>query len=191
MTQEPVLDRPGAGLPTPELWIARILLAYRIRTGSRDAFLSRFQEERARIRGLVANSPPEHRSVRVLIPRLRGLEDSSRHWSIWMTLDHLRITNEAFARVIGALTAGRIPPGKADTAAVKPDPQVGEEIEPAFEASCESYLAVVSGAGELRTTLRFEHPWFGALDAFGWMGLAGTHMGIHRAQIERISQRRG
>lgn len=189
MIKEPVLDRPGAGLPAPELWIARILFAHRIRSGSRDAFVSRFQKERARIRVLVSNSPMESRSERVLIPRLRGLEDSSRYWSIWMTLDHLRITNEAFTMVIGELTAGKIPPGKADTAAVKPDPQVGEEIESAFEASCDSYLAVVDGAEDLRTSLRFEHPWFGPLDAFGWVGLAATHMGIHRAQIERIGKR--
>jgi hypothetical protein len=31
----------------------------------------------------------------VLIARPRGLEDSSRYWSVWMTLDHLRIVHLA------------------------------------------------------------------------------------------------
>ncbi|MBX3389322.1 MAG: hypothetical protein KF691_07680 [Phycisphaeraceae bacterium] len=40
---------------------------------------------------------------RVLIPRLRGLEDSSRYWSVWMMLDHLRIVNSQVAMVIASL----------------------------------------------------------------------------------------
>jgi len=43
---------------------------------------------------------------RLLIPRLRGMEDSSRNWSVWMTLDHLRIIHGSFIGVIGTLVKG-------------------------------------------------------------------------------------
>lgn len=186
---EPHLDAPGAGLPGPELFIARRLFAWKRRFGSREGFSRRFEMERAAIRDLVAAIPEELRSRRVLIPRLRGLEDSSRHWSAWMTLDHLRITNEAFAGIIATLAAGKIPPGKADTAAVKPSPEAGPGVEAAYEASCDNLVAVVAGIADLKTALRFPHPWFGPLDAADWHALSATHLGIHRAQIAEIARR--
>lgn len=39
---------------------------------------------------------------------------------------------------------------------------------------------------EKKSPLRFLHPWFGPVDAADWHALAGTHLGIHRKQIERI-----
>lgn len=186
---EPQLDAPGAGLPGFELFIARRLFAWKRRFGSREGFSRQFALERAAIRDLVAVIPEAERGRRVLIPRLRGLEDSSRHWSVWMTLDHLRITNEAFAGFIATLAAGKIPPGKADTAAVKPTPGAGPEIEAAYEASCDDLVAVVAGIADLKTALSFPHPWFGPLDAAGWHALSATHLGIHTAQIAEIARR--
>ena len=93
----PTLAAPGAGLPAPELWIARVLFALKRLFGSREAFTARFEQERAAIRQLLSTSDPARRGQQVLIPRLRGLEDSSRFWSVWMTLEHLSITNSIFA----------------------------------------------------------------------------------------------
>lgn len=186
---DPHLDSPGAGLPGPELFIARRLFAWKRCFGSREGFSRQFESERASIRDLVAAIPEELKSRRVLIPRLRGLEDSSRHWSVWMTLDHLRITNEAFAGAIATLAAGKIPPGKADTAAVKPSPSAGPGVEAAYETSCDDLVAVVAGIADLKTALRFPHPWFGPLNAADWHALSATHLGIHRAQITEIARR--
>jgi len=185
-TADPILAPPGAGLPAPEHFIARRLFALRRLTGNRDAFDARFRTERAGIRRLVDSCPPASRGIRVLIARPRGLEDSSRYWSVWMTLDHLRITNEAFAGIIRSLTSGRVPPGVASTAAVKPSPSADGSVEPLYEASCDAVREAAFAAPDLRTPLRFAHPWFGPLDAFGWHALSGTHLGIHRVQIRRI-----
>src|SRR4051812_32979240 len=108
---EPKLAPPGAGLPLIELYIARMIFAYRRWTSNRDALNARFQTERERIRVLLRGCDGDKGSRRVLIPRVRGLEDSSRHWSVWMTLDHLRIVHLDFARVIGALAQGKVPEG--------------------------------------------------------------------------------
>jgi len=183
---DPQLAPPGAGLPIIELWVARLLFALTRRRGNRDTFVTKFKQEREAIRALVDSCPEAKRGEQVLITRLRGLEDSSRNWSVWMTLDHLRITNTAFIRVITALTQGRVPPGQASTAAVKPSATVTAAVEADFERSCDGVLAAMTEASELKTQLRFAHPWFGPLDAFGWAAMAGMHMGIHRAQIQSI-----
>jgi uncharacterized damage-inducible protein DinB len=123
---------------------------------------------------------------RVLIPRLRGLEDSSRFWSIAMTLDHLRITNAAFSEIIRSLAKNTTPPGVASTAAVKPSPEASFEVLYEYTQSCSRVMAAVSEHPKLNTPARFAHPWFGAMNAEGWHLLAGTHMSIHRKQIQAI-----
>jgi len=185
-SSEPALAAPGAGLPAIELFIGRLLFRFKCRAGSRGEFISRFQKERSAIRTLVEGCEESQCGERVLIRRLRGLEDSSRYWSILMTLDHLRITNLAFAGVIRSLTHGRVPEGEASTAAVKPDPLVTSGVVEEYERSCDLLLSVITKSGELKTTLRYPHPWFGPLNAFGWLALASMHLGIHRAQIEAI-----
>src|SRR5712671_4616375 len=98
---EPKLAPPGAGLPRSELLIGRWLFALRRATGSRESCNARFQRERETIRALVRPLDVDFAARRVLIERPRGLEDSSRFWSVWMTLDHLRIVHHSMIRVIG------------------------------------------------------------------------------------------
>lgn len=183
---EPKLAPPGAGLPAVEHFVARILFGLRRWLGSREAFTAKLQAERERIRSLVQSCNPGLGSARVLIQRARGLEDSSRNWSLWMTLDHLRIVNREMALVITALGNGRTREGQASTAAVKPSAEADGRVVAAYEESCDALLAAAAGVADLKTTVRFAHPWFGPLDAAGWYALAGGHMAIHRVQIERI-----
>ncbi len=183
---EPTLAPPGAGLPKVELFVARLLFGVRRRTGSRESFSARFEQEREIIRGLVQSCDEDSAARRVLIQRVRGLEDSSRYWSVWMTLDHLRIIHRSLGHVIGRLTRGIVPEGKANTAAVKPSPQVTGAVVAEYEKSCDDLLATVGAAATLKTPVRYAHPWFGPLDAAGWHALAAGHLSIHRVQIERI-----
>jgi hypothetical protein len=183
---EPKLAPPGAGLPALECFVGRCLLWLSRLRGNRAVFNNQFNREREVIRALVASCDAESAARRVLIPRLRGLEDSSRYWSVWMTLDHLRKVNLGFARIIGALSKGVQLPGQASTASVKPDPAVTGTVVAEYEASCDAVMAAVAGVPNLKTAVRFRHPWFGTLDALGWHVLAGNHMGLHRVQMERI-----
>lgn len=183
---EPKLAPPGAGLPAGELLIARILFGLRRWTATRDSVNAGFQKEREAIRALVTGCDPESAARRVLIDRARGLEDSSRNWLVWMTLDHLRIVNREITRIIQDLTQGRIPEGAASTANVKPSPDVTASVVAEYEQSCDALLAAVAAASNLDTPLRFAHPWFGPLNAAAWHALASGHMGIHREQLVRI-----
>ena len=183
---EPKLAPPGAGLPWPELWVARLLFACRRWSGNRDSTNARFQQEREIIRRLVRSCPGDAAGRRALIRRPPGLEDSSRNWSVWMTLDHLRIVHYAMVPIISGLTRGTMPEGRVSTAAVKPSPEVNAAVVAEFEQSCDALLAAVAAAPNLKTRLRFAHPWFGPLDAAGWHALSAGHLAIHRVQIERI-----
>lgn len=157
--------------------------------GNSEAFTAHFIREREAIRRLIANLDEPTLSRRVLIRRPKGLEDSSRNWSVLMTLDHLRIVHHAFIGVIGTLAKEQVPEGEASTAAVKPDPAVTLDVIAEYEASCDALLATLSAVRNFKTRTRFPHPWFGPMDAHGWHALTGGHMSIHRVQIERILER--
>jgi hypothetical protein len=183
---EPRLAPAGAGLPKAELAVARVLFGWRRLRGSAEQFIASFQMERERIRHLVESHSAEEASKRVLIERVRGLEDSSRYWSVWMTLEHLRIVHEGLARIISDLARGVAPPGVVSTAAVKPKEDVDAAVVRVYEKSCDMVLAAAKGAPNLKSGVRHTHPWFGPLDAHGWLALAAGHLRIHRVQIERI-----
>jgi len=185
-SEPPKLAAPGAGLPGIELQIARVLFALRAWTHDRQRIDALFRQERALIAELVKGCPAGRLGERVLIPRPRGLEDSSRHWSILMTLDHLRIVNLACASIIRELSEGRVPAGKASTADVKPSPDVTESVLETYEASCDEVLAAVASAKNLDAPVRFPHPWFGPMSARRWHVLAAVHLGLHRKQLEAI-----
>ncbi len=185
-TIEPKLVPPGAGLPPLELFIGRLMFTLNRWTTTRERSTARFQREREAIRALIRSCDGETGAQRVLIARPHGLEDSSRYWSVWMTLDHLCIVHHSFVRVIGALTRGVVPPGRASTADVKPSPDATQAVVAEYEASCKALLATVAKAPDLNTRVRYAHPWFGPLNAAGWHALSGGHLSIHRVQIERI-----
>ncbi len=182
----PRLAPPGAGVPALERIIGGLVLSLRRRLGTPASISAQFQRERQEIAALRGGCDDATLGARVLIPRLRGLEDSSRFWSVWMTLDHLRIVNDAIARTISDLTQNRMPEGTVSTAAVKPSDEVGREVVAMYEASCERLAALLGSGADFRTALRYAHPWFGPLDAAGWCAMSAMHMGIHRAQIARI-----
>jgi len=182
----PKLSAPGAGLPGYELLIGRILFTFRALTNNRRSVDAVFLRERTLVSDLIKVCPRGRHSERVLIPRPRGLEDSSRYWSVLMTLDHLRIVNLACASIIRELSQGRVPAGKASTANVKPSPDVTEAVIVAYEESCDEVLAAVASAKHLDDPARFSHPWFGPMSARRWHLLAAFHLGLHRRQIEAI-----
>ena len=188
MTADPTprLAPPGAGLPFPENLIARVMLGFKRRTGNPQSFTRKFVEERKFIKELVSNKDETQLSKRILIERPRGLEDSSRYWSVWMTLDHLRIVHHAFIGILDSLANERVPEGAASTAAVKPDENVTGVVMGDYEDSCDALLATIGRIKNFQTRAKFPHPWFGPMDAHGWLALSGGHLAIHRTQIERI-----
>lgn len=182
----PPLAAPGAGLPRLEMLILRNLFHGRVRTGSPASFNKQFTAERERIRSLIAGLSEAAGARQILIRRPAGLEDSSRRWSVWMTLEHLRIMHKAIAGLAHSLNQGIVPVGEASTAAVKPSEGMTAAVVPAYEASCDAVLQALNEAPEETASLTFPHPWFGPLNVKGWHAMTALHLGIHRRQIGRI-----
>jgi hypothetical protein len=188
-TAEPKLDQPGAGLPKVEHFVARRLIAVRAFLSSRSSCEAMFEREKKHLLQLLASVPSEKRAQRVLISRLTGLEDSSRYWSLLMVLDHLRIVNGNLTPVIEGLGKGVASDLVANTANVKPSPEVTEAVVEEFQATCTALEAVFRGIPDLKTKVRFAHPWFGPMTAAGWHFMLAFHMQLHRKQMQAILKR--
>jgi hypothetical protein len=183
------LQPPGAGIPWLERALSRIgiwLLCQRL---TREAASRWLVEEGQRMLILARALPPEQAARQVLIPRVWGIEDSSRNWSVLMTLDHLVIVNTEIASIIERLAAGETWEQRLSTADVKPRPdQDGGAVE-RFEECLDEYPRRVAALAGLRTRAKHRHPWFGPLNAHEWHCLAAGHQRIHRRQVECIMQR--
>ncbi len=183
------LDRPGAGLPFWQALIARYWIVPRYaKQMSWEAVDRFFTTETNKILAAYGTLSPEQRTVPVLVPRLQGLEDSSRFWSPAMVLEHLVIVGSGMQNIIIELSHGRAPEGKADTAAVKPLGGVAEqEMQQKFQDFCGSVLKILKEkVADQEAASTFPHPWFGPLTARKWHWLLASHMRIHRKQLEEI-----
>ena len=145
-----------------------------------------FDAERAAILRLASSCEPAAGARRTLIKRLPGMEDSSRDWSVFMTLEHLRIVNGVVGESILGLSEGIVPERVASTAAVKPSPEVDAGAIDAFDRGCDRFQGIVAAIPDLRTLARYAHPWFGPLDAAGWHAMVTFHLRLHRKQVEAI-----
>jgi hypothetical protein len=180
----PKLAPPGAGLPPLELFIVRFIFWFSALTTPTHLVIRRLTDIFSKRHQPIKDLPEALLSRQVLIARLPGLEDSSRYWSVYMTLAHMRIVNEAVASVIQTLNLSKVPQGAVSTASVKPSPDSTAREIKALELSIENLAAVLKTA-KAGTPL-FPHPWFGALTARQWGFMALFHMQLHRLQIERI-----
>ena len=187
-TSQPILQPPGKGLPFYELLVARLLVWWRYNRTSRQEADAAFKFEKEEILRLSRELDQTAAARPILIKRLRGLEDSSRFWSVYMTVDHLRIVNTEVATIIQDLVLGARPQHVATTKAVKPSGSADVSTLNDFERACNRFEEIANKAQDLRTHMTWKHPWFGELDAQQWHFFAGFHMHLHRRQILAIRE---
>lgn len=183
---QPNLDAPGAGLPKLELHAARLMFRRFRKKHNIDSLSELIHSEKQEMIKLSAPLDARQGAARILIKRLRGLEDSSRFWSVYMTLEHVRIVNSAVIATMTCLATGKTPERKASTADVKPSEDIGREVLDAFAASCDGLIATVDEIENLDRPETWSHPWFGPLTIRDWHAMAAFHLGLHRVQIEAI-----
>ena len=185
----PELQPPGMGLPKVELFFARILVAVKLRLTSQAHASEIFVSEMLDIISIIKQIDPVFCSKRVLIDRLPGLEDSSRYWSIYMTLEHLLIVNRFTIGVVSTLLSGKQPQVVVNTASVKPKVGVDDSVVQQFQAICAEFNESFPPSTNLWTSVTLQHPWFGKLNAQQWHFFAGFHMSLHKKQIIKIAEK--
>lgn len=182
----PHLAAPGAGIPGIERFFGNLMIRGKAATTTRTQAIAVFEAQRSAILQRLEGLDEPILSQPVLIRRLRGLEDSSRFWSLLMVVDHLRIVNQGITGVIAELGTGRLPAGKVSTADVKPSAQVTKGVIIGFDQGCRDFIDTAAQIPNLKTSLTFPHPWFGPMDAATWHFMIGFHMKLHLRQIDLI-----
>lgn len=190
--KEPRLAKPGAGLPFFEWVVAKyIIMPARFKNVNQQTAIEDYVRESALIQKLVDGLSVESISERRLIPRLRGLEDSSRFWSVSMTLEHLIIVIRQMQSTIIELSEGRKIDHITTIAEVKPTGGLqSSDIRSEFARVTSSFVAAMENLNlEKHPAVTHAHPWFGELNAKEWLSFAAPHQSIHRKQIEEIIRR--
>jgi hypothetical protein len=186
---EPKLDRPGAGLPFFEWAVARyVIFPYRFATGSKDRAIADFIRESKQVLSLAEPLTPQELSERRLIKRLRGIEDSSRYWSVGMAVEHLIAAGKAARRVILDLSQGGTKLPEFKIADFKPSPESDlSTLLSRFEKMSDDFVRDMTVAKvDAFPQATYPHPWFGPLNAYQWLSFVAPHQTIHRQQIEAI-----
>jgi len=182
----PKLDPPGAGIPGYERQLIGLGLRAVASLLSKDQLTELFRRETERAIALARSVDEVQGRRRVLVGRLIGMEDSSRHWSVYMTLEHLVIVNSAIAATLPRLFSGLEVTDTVRVADFKPVPEAGPEQLDDLANVAERYTHMVEKLGNLRAGIRYTHPWFGELSAAQWHALAAVHTSVHRRQVQRI-----
>jgi hypothetical protein len=184
------LQPPGAGLPDLERQILDLALKVGSFVMSDNRALRLFRREAELLCEFGEGDESYDPFQQIVIPRVIGIEDSSRNWSVMMVLDHLCQTNQDMLTATKALHEGIVPRGEVDVALYKPSPDIGFEVLDQYrELSAEYCLTIerlIETRGQLSAVARFRHPWFGLLNAHQWHCLAAFHQRIHRRQAQKI-----
>lgn len=190
VSNPPDLAKPGSGLPWWELVAARyVLFPLACRRLNWQSAARLYADEGAAILRRWDSLPAVRLGERVLIHRISGIEDSSRYWSVAMTVEHLNIVGSGIRALIDGLRRGdsNLPVARIED--VKPR---GDTPPAEVRYTFERLIAEVASAGTSELPMprgtgpRAAHPWFGLLDAYQWQCLLALHQQIHRRQIEAI-----
>jgi hypothetical protein len=192
LNADPVLAKPGAGLPIIEWAVAKYIMLPRLyKSRDKQGAIDAFTKESKKILDKARSVDHRMLTERRLVPRLQGLEDSSRYWSIAMTLQHLIIVTDLMREAVVQLSTGGTTLRSVGTAEVKPDPNVdAESIFEKFERITDRFLKETGAANiDAFPNATHPHPWFGPLNAHQWLIFGGLHTNIHRKQVEAIIAR--
>ena len=154
--------------------------------------LTRLEKETQKI-VLISNTLTEQDfQTRILIPRLRGMEDSSRFWSVALTIEHLCVSLSGMSNIASELAKGNRIEVDTGTANIKPKqenlstkPKMLEKFETLVKETVD-ILSVYETPSEKH---KVHHPWFGNISANGWVWTIGQHQSLHRKQIQMIVER--
>ncbi|MEZ4813929.1 MAG: DinB family protein [Bdellovibrionota bacterium] len=182
------LEAPGKGLPFLESLLMRFYVGPVLsKKDSSDKNWERFDKMNKKILEKVKELSLEQMHTRVLVPRLRAIEDSSRYWSVAETLEHIELVGDNIAGLIELLCKNEVPDVVVDVADYKPKGKYsGVDPRPAFEKFNTRVQEQLKAKDITLHAPLFKHPWMGEISALQWLWLLSGHSGIHYNQIKCI-----
>lgn len=189
--QAPKLAPPGAGIPRIEgLFLRYIYFPHKLRQSSWADNLDKLQRETRNILNICEKLTEQEFQTRILVERLKGMEDSSRFWSVALTVQHLMITMKGMSFVAAELAQDRPYTSTVGTADVKPkqeDVKVKAEMLQNFHKQSDEVVNKLKLFQEAHSSqYRADHPWFGQITSEGWVWVLAQHQALHRNQIQLI-----
>ncbi len=189
--QLPTLAPPGAGLP----WLENFVLRYfyfpmKLKQTTWNDNLDRLQRETRNIINICEELSEQEFQTRVLVNRLRGMEDSSRFWSVALAIEHLMITISGMTQIASELAQDHKLSVDTNTALVKPKQEdVTNKLTMLTrlrEATDKSVTELEAFSQNHSDQYKVKHPWFGPIAAEGWVWTLAQHQALHRRQIQLI-----
>lgn len=185
----PILAPPGAGIPAVERLVAKfIIFNFRLKKSiDAPALYASYQQSLTELMRAAELFPENMRSVPILVPRLRGLEDSSRYYAPAMVLEHIALVDQGISQIVSLLGQGIIPPKAPGTADVKPRSGViwQDAVTKIMAASAAFQNSL---AADFTCQAALSHPWFGPLNAWQWAQFTVIHHDIHLSQLRKMYQ---
>lgn len=124
------------------------------------------------------------------IPRITGLSDSARRWSIAMILEFLTLVVSDYIRIVESLNRGVAPKGMFELDLYQPNASVGPEIRELYVESIEVYIQLINSqlqhVGRLDTSTYFSHGWYGQLNARQWNASAPFQASVCRRHAQKV-----
>lgn len=180
------LGKPGAGIPWLEQKIGGFLLRRYAGKRRREEALEDFGDSAGEVLGLVESLDEARGRARVLIPRLRGIEDSSRYWSPYMIVEHLCLVDGPVLGLMRLLSAGKTTDRRSGPADVKPSPEAGPESLGKLRGIVAEWREHLPPADKLNASKEHPHSWFGGLNAHQWLCMGVMHHRIHLKQLQAV-----
>jgi hypothetical protein len=187
---QPTLDKPGAGLPfLQSLYVRWYVGPYLSRKADKAHNLRLFKMVGARILKESDSVPAGKRDQKVLVPPMKGVEDSSRHWSPNEVLEHLLITGEGMRGLVVELAHGRTSDYEVKIENFKPKGKYqGGDAREDFKAFLAETVAMLEPLTIEDKGPTHLHPWMGRFNALQWTWLLAGHSGLHLAQLQAIKK---
>jgi hypothetical protein len=146
-----------------------------------------FEKEGEKILSLARSVDKDKLFERVLVPKLFGLEDNSRYYSVAMVMEHLLIVGNALQKRIPLLSQGKKLEKEVKIEEYKPYTEIEDTIIDQYEIFLYGFKKKIGeNIDDVYLENRHEHPWFGELKAKEWAVMGAIHQIVHRRQIEVI-----
>ena len=122
----------------------------------------------------------------ITVPKMIGVDEDMRDWSIFQTLEHNVIVNHSITQLVVTLANEQQVITNFDPKTdVMPAAEPDTEQLNAFEASVEQHFSQVSALKRLRSRQKYRHPLFGNFSAHQWHCMFGFHLMLHRRQLQK------